>query len=91
LDAFNKKECEKCGSELYQPEVLKPFCMSCLAREIEDRIRENVKGHREFCERETRPTLSFTGADLAKAKAGARKVGKPYQAMSKDAIHQALS
>lgn len=65
--------------------------MSCLAKEIEGRIQENVKGTSRILERETRPTLSFTGADLAKAKAGARKVGKPYQAMSKDAIHQALS
>ena len=34
-----KKKCKKCGSELYQAEGLKWFCLLCLAKEIEERDR----------------------------------------------------
>jgi hypothetical protein len=62
--------------------------MSCLDREIEGRNQENaVKGTWRILEPETTPG----GADLAKAKARARTLGKPYQALSQDVIHQALS
>jgi hypothetical protein len=33
----------------------------------------------------------LTGADLAKGKAHARKLGKPQQALSKGVTHRALS
>jgi predicted DNA binding CopG/RHH family protein len=88
-----KRKWEKCGSELYQAEDLKLFSMSCLDREIEGRNQENaVKGTWRILEPETTPsTLRLSGADLAKAKARARTLGKPYQALSQDVIHQALS
>ena len=36
-----KRKCKKCGAALYQAEDLKWFCLLCLAREIEERDREN--------------------------------------------------
>jgi predicted DNA binding CopG/RHH family protein len=88
-----KRKCPKCGSRLYQAEDLKWFCLLCLAEEIEGRDRENaVKGPWNILEPETRPiTLRLSEADLAKAKARARKLGKSYQTVLKDVIHQALS
>jgi len=88
-----KKKCKKCGSELYQAEDLKWFCLLCLAKEIEERDQEHtVKGTWGIIEPETTPvTLRLSEADLAKAKARARKLGKPYQTLLKDVIHQALS
>ena len=88
-----KRKCKKCGSELYQAEDLKWFCLSCLAKEIEGRDQENaVKGTWRILEPETTPvTLHLSEADLAKAKGRARKLGKPYQTLLKDVIHQALS
>ena len=78
-----KRKCQKCGSELYQAEDLKWFCLSCLAKEIEGRDQENaVKGTWRILEPETTTvTLRLSGADLAKAKARARKLGKPYQTL----------
>ena len=88
-----KKKCQKCGSELYQAEELKWFCLLCLAKEVEGRDQENtVKGTWSILEPETKAvTLRLTEGDLAKAKARARKLGKPYQTLLKDVIHQALS
>ena len=88
-----KRKCKKCGSELNQAEDLKWFCLLCLAKEIEGRDQENaVKGTWRILEPETAPaTLRLSEADLAKAKARARKLGKPYQTLLKDVIHQALS
>lgn len=88
-----KRKCKKCGSELYQAEELKWFCLLCLAKEIEGRDQENaVKGTWRILEPETTPvTLRLSEADLAKAKARARKLGKPYQTLLKVVIHQALS
>ena len=88
-----KRKCKKCGAELYQAEDLKWFCLLCLAKEIEGRDQENaVKGTWSILEAETKAvTLRLSEADLAKAKARARKLGKPYQTLLKDVIHQALS
>ena len=88
-----KRKCKKCGSELYQAEDLKWFCLLCVANEIEGRDQENgVKGTWKIHEPETTPaTLRLSEADLAKAKARARKLGKPNQTLLKDVIHQALS
>ena len=88
-----KKKCRNCGSELYQAEELKWFCLLCLAKEIEGRDQENTaKGTWSILEPETKAvTLRLTEGDLAKAKARARKLGKPYQTLLKDVIHQALS
>ena len=88
-----KRKCTKCGSELYQAEDMKWFCLLCLAMEIEGRDQENaVKGTWSILEPETiAVTLRLSEGDLAKAKARARKLGKPYQALLKDFIHQALS
>lgn len=88
-----KRKCKKCGSELYQSEDMKWFCLLCLAKEIEKRDQENaVKGTWSILEPETKTvTLRLSEGDLAKAKARARKLRKPYQALLKDFIHQALS
>lgn len=88
-----KRKCKKCGSELYQAEDLKWFCLLCLAKEIEERDQENaVKGTWRILEPKTKPiTLRLSEADLAEAKAQARKLGKPYQTLLKEVIHQALS
>ena len=88
-----KRKCKKCGSELYQAEDMKWFCLLCLAMEIEGRDQENaVKGTWSILEPETiAVTLRLSEGDLAKAKARARKLGKPYQTLLKDFIHQALS
>ena len=87
-----KKKCQKCGSALYQAEDLKWFCLSCLAKEIEGRDQENtVKGTWRILEPENNAvTLRLSDADLAKAKAQARKLGKSYQTLLKEVIHQAL-
>ena len=88
-----KRKCKKCGSELNQAEDLKWFYLLCLAKELEGHDKENaVKGTWRILEPETAPaTLRLSEADLAKAKARARKLGKPYQTLLKDVIHQALS
>ena len=88
-----KRKCKKCGSELYQAEDLKWFCLLCLAREGEERDQEEeATGTWRVLEAKTRPmTLRLSEADLAKAKAKARKLGKPYQTFLKEIIHQALS
>ena len=87
-----KRKCKKCGSELYQAEDLKWFCLLCLAKEIEGRDQENaVKGTWRILEPEATPALRLRGADLAKAEARARKLAKPYQTLLKDVVHQALS
>ncbi|MSP37877.1 MAG: hypothetical protein EXR70_05250 [Deltaproteobacteria bacterium] len=88
-----KRKCKKCGSELYQAEDLKWFCLSCLAQEIEGRDRETaVRGIWSVLEPETKSiTLQLSDSDLAKAKARARKLGTPYRTLLKDFIHQALS
>ncbi len=88
-----KRKCKKCGSELYQAEDLKWFCLLCLAKEIEERDREDdVKGTWRILQPKTKPViLRLSEADLAKAKAQARKLGKPYQTLLKEVIHQALS
>jgi len=88
-----KRNCKKCGSGLYQAEDLKWFCLLCLANEIEGRDQKNsVKGTWKILEPETTPvTLRLSEADLAKAKARARKLGKPYQTILKEVIHEALS
>jgi predicted DNA binding CopG/RHH family protein len=88
-----KKKCKRCDSELYQAEDLKWFCLLCLAREIEQRDhRDDIKGSWRILDPKTKPvTLRLSEADLAKAKAKARKLGKPYQTLLKEVIHQALS
>ncbi len=88
-----KRKCKKCGAELYQAEDLKWFCLLCLAKEIEGRDQENaVKGPWSILDPETKAvTLRLSETDIAKAKARARKLGKPYQTLLKDFIHQALS
>jgi len=88
-----KRKCKKCCSQLYQAEDLKWFCLACLAKEIEERDQENsVKGKWSLLEPETKAvTLRLNEGDLAKAKARAKKLGKPYQTLLKDFIHQALS
>ena len=88
-----KRKCKKCGSELYQAEDMKWFCLLCLAMEIEGRDQENaVKGTWSILEPETiAVTLRLSEGDLAKAKARARKLGTPYQTLLKNFIHQALS
>ncbi|MDZ4347680.1 MAG: hypothetical protein U1E51_35155 [Candidatus Binatia bacterium] len=88
-----KRKCKKCGSGLYQAEDLKWFCLLCLANELEGRDQENaVKGTWKILEPETTPvTLRLSEADITKAKARARKLGKPYQTLLKEVIHQALS
>lgn len=88
-----KRKCKKCGSELYQAEGLKWFCLLCLAKEIEERDQEDeVHGAWKVLDPKTRPvTLRLSEMDLAKAKAKARKLGKPYQTLLKEAIHEALS
>ncbi|MGH7770736.1 MAG: hypothetical protein ACREQA_00695 [Candidatus Binatia bacterium] len=88
-----KRKCKKCGSELYQAEDLKWFCLLCLAKEIEERDQEDeVRGTWKVLDPKTKPvTLRLSEIDLAKAKAKARKLGKPYQTLLKEAIHEALS
>lgn len=88
-----KRKCKKCGSELYRAEDLKWFCLLCLAKEIEERDQEEeVQGTWRILEPKTKPvTLRLSEADLAKAKAQAKKLGKPYQTLLKEVIHQALS
>jgi len=88
-----KRKCKRCGSELYQAEDLKWFCPLCLAKEIEERDREDaVSGTWRMLDPKTRPvTLRLSEVDLARAKAKARKLGKPYQTFLKEVIHQALS
>lgn len=88
-----KRKCKKCGSELYQAEDLKWFCLLCLAKEIEERDQEDeIHGTWKVLDPKTRPvTLRLSEMDLAKAKAKARKLGKPYQTLLKEAIHEALS
>ncbi len=87
-----KRKCKKCGSELYQAEDLKWFCLLCLAKEIEERDLEGeVGGAWRVLNPKTRPvTLRLSESDLAKAKAKARKLKKPYQTFLKEVIHQAL-
>ena len=88
-----KKKCRKCGAELYQAEDLKWFCLLCLAKEIEERDQtSDLKGSWRILDPKTKPvTLRLSEADLVKAKAKARKLGKPYQTLLKEVIHQALS
>ena len=88
-----KRKCKKCGSELYQAEDLKRFCLLCLAKEIEAQDQEDdVGGTWKVLDPKTKPvTLRLSEADLAKAKAKARKLGRPYQTWLKEVIHQALS
>ena len=88
-----KKKCKKCGSELYQAEGLKWFCLLCLAKEIEERDREDeVGGTWKVLDPKTRPvTLRLSEVDLAQAKAKARKLRKPYQTLLKEVIHEALA
>jgi len=88
-----RRKCKKCGSELYQAEDLKWFCLFCLAKEIEERDREDeVRGAWKVLDPKTKPvTLRLSEVDLAKAKAKARKLGKPYQTLLKQVIHEALS
>jgi predicted DNA binding CopG/RHH family protein len=88
-----KKKCKKCGSELYQAEDLKWFCLLCLAKEIEERDQEDeVGGTWKVLDPKTRPvTLRLSEVDLAKAKAKARELRKPYQTLLKEVIHEALS
>ena len=88
-----KRKCKKCGSELYQAEDVKWFCLLCLAKEVEERDQEDdVKGTWRILEAKTKPvTLRLSEADLAKAKTQARKLGKPYQTLLKEVIHRALS
>lgn len=86
------RKCKKCGSELYQAEDLKWFCLLCLAKEIEERDREDeVGGTWKILDPKTRPvTLRLSEVDLAKAKAKAKKLGKPYQTLLKEVIRKAL-
>ncbi len=88
-----KRKCKNCGAELYQAEDLKWFCLFCLAKAIEERDQEDdVSGTWKLLDPKTRPvTLRLSEADLAKAKTKARKLGKPYQTLLKQVIHQALS
>lgn len=88
-----KRKCKRCGSELYQAEDLKWFCLLCLAKEIEAQDQEDdVGGTWKVLDPKTKPvTLRLSEADLAKAKAKARKLGRPYQTWLKEVIHQALS
>jgi predicted DNA binding CopG/RHH family protein len=88
-----RKACGKCGAELYQAKDLKWFCLLCLAKEIEERDRENeVGGPWKALDPKTRPvTLRLSEVDLSKAKTKARKLGKPYQTLLKEVIHEALS
>ncbi|TMA13413.1 MAG: hypothetical protein E6J89_01440 [Deltaproteobacteria bacterium] len=88
-----KKKCKKCGSDLYQAEDLKRFCLLCLAKEIEERDQEDdVSGTWRVLDPKTKPvTLRLSEVDLAKAKAKARKLRKPYQTLLKEVIHEALS
>jgi len=88
-----KRTCKKCGSELYQAADLKWFCLLCLAREIEQRDREDdVTGAWKILHPKTRPvTLRLSEVDLARAKEKARKLRQPYQTLLKQLIHQALS
>jgi predicted DNA binding CopG/RHH family protein len=88
-----KRKCKKCGSELYLAEDLKWFCLLCLAQEIDERDQEDdVKGTWRILEPKTKPvTLRLNETDLAKAKVRARKLGKPYQTLLKQVIHQGLS
>jgi len=87
-----KRRCKKCGSELYQAGDLKWFCLLCLAKEIEERDREDeVSGTWRVLDPKTKPvTLRLSEVDLAKAKAKARKLGRPYQTFLKEIIRQAL-
>ena len=87
-----KRTCKKCGSELYQAEDLKWFCLLCLAKEIERRDQEDdVSGAWRVLDPKTKPvTLRLSEADLAKAKDKARKLRKGYQTLLKEVIHQAL-
>jgi len=88
-----KRKCKKCGSELYQAEDLKWFCLLCLAKEIEERDREDeVGGTWKILDPKTKPvTLRLSELDLAKVKAKSRRLGKPYQTFLKEMIHEALS
>ena len=88
-----KEKCKKCGAKLYQAEDLKWFCLLCLAKEIEERDREDdVRGTWKVRDPKTRPvTLRLSEVDLVKAKAKARKLRKPYQTLLKEVIHEALS
>jgi len=88
-----KKKCKKCDAELYQAEDVKSFCLLCLAKEIEERDQEDeVSGTWRILEPKTKPvTLRLSELDLARAKTRARKLGKPYQTLLKEVIHQALS
>lgn len=88
-----KKRCKKCDSELYQAEDLEWFCLLCLAEEIEERDHEDdVSGPWKVFDPKTRPvTLRLSEVDLAAAKAKARKLGKPYQTLLKQVIHEVLS
>ncbi len=88
-----KRKCKKCGAELYQAEDLQWFCLLCLAKEIEEQDQaDDVSGTWKTLDPKTRPvTLRLSEVDLAKAKAKARKLGKPYQTLLKEVIHQAFS
>ena len=88
-----KRKCKKCGAELYEAEDLKWFCLICLAKEIEEKDQEDeVGGTWKLLDPKTRPvTLRLSEADLAKAKARARRLGRPYQTFLKEVIHQALA
>ena len=88
-----RRNCRKCGSELYQAEDLKWFCLLCLAKEIEKRDQDDdVSGTWKILHPKTKPvTLRLSEVDLAKAKEKARKLRKPYQTLLKEVIHQALS
>jgi len=88
-----KRKCKKCGSELYQAEDLKWFCLHCLAKEIEERDREDeVSGTWKILDPKTKSvTLRLNELDLAKVKAKSRRLGKPYQTFLKEMIHEALS
>ena len=88
-----RKRCKKCGSELYQAEDLRWFCLLCLAKEVEERDQENeVGGTWKLLDPKTKPvTLRLSEVDLARAKTKARKLGKRYQTLLKEVIHDALS
>lgn len=88
-----KRRCRKCGTALYQAEDLKWFCLLCLAREMEERDREDdVSGPWQIVDPKTRPvTLRLSEVDLARAKEKARELRKPYQTLLKEVIHEALS
>ena len=76
-----KRKCKKCGSELYQAEGLEWFCLLCLAKEIEAHDKEDdVSGTWRTLDPKTKPvTLRLSEVDIARARAKARKLGKPYQ------------